>query len=174
MKASWLPPAAEVGRARLRPWEPPLLSGVASDKLSYLLVDEIVGSSVGLAVSPWPQVDDKGRVRFPTGRVMLGANANALTAFLHSHRLPRELRDRELRIGDAFAVRAVDEVLTPLQDELEDERRLAPFLDPATWMRPPVYDITADAREAAKRSFYAAVAPTLGPDAVRAVVPTEE
>ena len=171
---SWLPPSPRIDGGRLRLWEPPLLSGVASAEHSYVLIDEIVGSSVGLAVSPWPQVDDKGRVRFPAGRVMLGANANALSAFLHSHRLPREHRDRELRIGDAFAVRARDEILEPLREQLEDERRLHPFLDPAAWMRPPVYDITADAREAAKRSFYAAVAPVLETDEARTVLPLEE
>ncbi len=71
--------------------------------------------------------------------------------------------ERPLRVGDAFAVRPRPGALEQARDELEQQRRLEPFFDPARWIKPPVYDITADAREAAKASFYAAVTPTLEP-----------
>ena len=173
MSPTWLPEAPHPRGERLRPWSPPLLARVPTEELSYVLVDEIVGSSVGLAVSPWPRLDDKGRLRFPDGRLMLGSDADTLAEFLHKHRLPRELRERQLRIGDAFAAGTHADVIDRLRDQLEDERRLKPFLDPAEWLRPPVYDITPDAREAAKGSFYAAVAPTLEPEQARVVLENE-
>jgi hypothetical protein len=52
-------------------------------------------------------------------------------------------------------------VLDDLDEELGEPRRLEPFLAPKSWILPPVYDLTADAREQAKMAFYAAVTPTL-------------
>jgi hypothetical protein len=161
--AGWLPPGREPGGPALPPWQPPSLAGVAVEELLYVVVDELEGPSVGLAVSWWPRVDESGRVRFPDGAWMLGADRQTFERFLAGHRRPRELADRPLRIGDVFAVRAIRDALDRLREELEEQRRLEPFLDPADWLRPPVYDITSDAREAAKASFYAAVTPTLGP-----------
>jgi hypothetical protein len=128
------------------------------------VVDEIVGASIGLALCPWPSTDEKGRLIFESGAThLIGCDRNELLAFLAQHRLPTELRERPLRIGDVFAVRPVPGILEELSAELEEPRRLEPFLPPERWIAPPVYDITAVARDEAKTAFYAAVTPTLGP-----------
>ena len=163
-RVNWLPPPARDDTVTARPWRPPSLARVDLEGFSYVVVDDIDGSAAGLAVSAWPRVDSAGRIRFSGGAVMLGADANALQLFLAEHRRPRELAERPLRIGDVFAVQPLAGALEQVRAELDERRRLNPFLDPASWMRPPVYDISADAREAAKASFYAAVTPTLEPE----------
>jgi hypothetical protein len=164
---SWLPSASGREGDHARLWRPLLLARVAVEELIYVVVDEIEGSAAGLSVSDWPRVDELGRIRFPGGARMLGADRATFERFLARHRQPRELRERPLRVGDAFAVRPLPGALEQARDELEQQRRLEPFLDPARWINPPVYDITADAREAAKASFYAAVTPTLEPEHAR-------
>jgi hypothetical protein len=161
----WLPPPGpESGLRTDRPWTPPGLGDATTDGLTYVVVDEILGASVGLTVSPWPTLDEKGRLRFFEGEPKtLGADRAALERFLSEHRLPREHGDRPLRVGDVFAVRTIEPALAAVEQELADTRRLEPFLAPEEWILPPVYDVTADAREAAKASFYAAVAPVLAP-----------
>jgi len=119
-----------------------------------VVIDEIESNFVGLSVSPWPVVDEVGRLRFGGGRSRsVGASRSELERFLSRHRLPRRGARRPIRIGDVFAI-AVTE---PLPD--------GEVADPATWIDPPVYDITVDARDAAKAAFYSAVAPTLDPKA---------
>jgi len=130
-------------------------------ELRYVVVDEIEGSAVGLAVCEWPRVDVSGRLRFTGGSLLLGADGSTFERFLARHRRPRELAERRLRGGDVFAVRVLPSALESVLGE--QKGRLEPFLDPAGWISPPVYDISADAREAAKASFYAAVTPTLEP-----------
>jgi hypothetical protein len=119
--------------------------------LSYIVVDEIEGGMVGLAVSEWPRTDERGRLRFDSSPVLLGAERSALEAFLERYRQP----SRPLRIGDVFAART-----RPVESD-EAEPRLEPVLDPEQWIEPPVYDITANAREVAKVAFYSAVAPVI-------------
>jgi hypothetical protein len=119
--------------------------------LSYIVVDEIEEGIVGLAVSEWPRKDEKGRLRFESDPVLLGAEREAFERFLDRYREPRPLR-----IGDVFAART--------RPVAEAEPRLEPVLAPEQWIEPPVHDVTADAREAAKVSFYSAVAPVLEPD----------
>ncbi len=145
-------------------WSPPAIEGADTAGLSYVVVDEIEGSMVGLAVSDWPQVDEQGRLRFESSPVLLGAERDALERFLDRHRQP----GRPLRIGDVFAVRAR---ASELRQADEAEQRLAPVLDPEQWLEPPVYDVTAAAREAAKVSFYSAVAPALDPEQAARLAP---
>lgn len=128
----------------------------------YLVVDDILEESVSLVLSEWPVVDGKGRLRFPERPFTLGANRQSLEEYLARHRRPRANRDRPLRIGDVFAVRARRGALERFSDELEEERRLDPFLPPEAWIEPRIFDITADARDEAKVAFYAAVTPTMG------------
>ena len=111
-------------------------SGLDTTGLSYVLVDEIEGGMVGLAVSDWPRTDEQGRLRFDSEPVQIIVDRGAFERFLDAHREP----SRPLRIGDVFAARTDTD-------------------DPAHWIEPPVHDVTADAREAAKIAFYAAVAP---------------
>jgi hypothetical protein len=162
---SWLPPPSTTVREQhpRRPWKPPDLDERDFARLFYLVVDEIVGGSLGLVLSDWPEVDEQGRLRFDGTPVMLGAEREALQSFLSEHRLPGALAQRPLRIGDAFAVRVIRDALAEVSDELAAQTRLEPLLPPAKWIEPPVYDVSAEAREAAKAAFYAAVTPTLGP-----------
>jgi hypothetical protein len=113
-------------------------SGLDTTGLSYIVVEEIEGGMVGLAVSDWPTTDDKGRLRFDSEPVQAALELVALERFLDLHRQP----SRPLRVGDVFAARTGP-----------------PTTSPEGWIEPPVHDVTADAREAAKIAFYAAVAP---------------
>ena len=163
---TWLPPPpAATTEEHRRRWQPSTLKGLGGDAsaLSYLVVDEIVGGSVGLVLSGWPDADDKGRLRFGGRPRMLGADGAVLQRFLEEHRLPDGVAARPVRIGDAFAIRVRPDVLGEVSDELAAQTRLEPLLDPGAWIEPPVYDVTAEAREAAKAAFYAAVTPTLTP-----------
>jgi hypothetical protein len=130
----------------------------------YVVVDEIVDTAVGLRVSPWPVVDNRGRLRFPRSgrRAEVGVSLGKLHSFIRKHRrvggrrpgsYPEELRRRPVRIGDVFAVRCKPNTSWPVGDDLA----------PQEWIQPPVWDLSADAREQAKTAFYAAVAPTLRP-----------
>ncbi len=70
--------------------------------------------------------------------------------FLRDHRLPAALAARDLRHGDAFAIRIASK--KALARAAGDE-----VVGPETWIRPPVYDVTRDARREAKVAFYSAV-----------------
>jgi hypothetical protein len=148
-------PVTGTGSTALRPWTPP---GVSDDMakeqgLRYVLVDEIVGDVVTLAVASWPGSDDLGRVRFPDGPAC---------GHLVVHR--RELRERlyegwlrrDPRVGDAFATvpagAVLDELASSGQVLLDEHLRLADALPG------PVVDLSAEARTVAKLAFYAAVA----------------
>ena len=96
-------------------------------------------------------MDAEGRVRFDTPPVLLGADRHSLEQFVDRYRDV----SRPLRVGDVFAART--------REVEEGEARLEPMLEPEEWIEPPVYDLTPDARDAAKASFSAAVTPTLGP-----------
>lgn len=122
--------------------------------LSYMVVDEIESGLVGLSVSPWPTVDDVGRLRFGAGRSRsVGAWRDELERFLRKNRRPRAGSSRPVRIGDVFAVVTKEPI------------PVGQLAGPSDWIEPPLYDISPDARDAAKASFYAAVAPTLNPKA---------
>jgi hypothetical protein len=127
--------------------------------LAYVVVDELESALVGLTVSPWPTLDAKGRLHFDLERARaIGATKRTLEAFLAKHRTPRKVARRPLRMGDAFACR----VKEPLQD--------GELVEPELWMVPPITDISAQAREAAKVAYYSAAAPIAGARADREVV----
>jgi hypothetical protein len=83
------------------------------DRLAYVVVDEIVDGVAELAVHPWPLVDERGRVRFPTtgdsGHVSLPIEV--LQGVLDAHRerwrqlglLADELTARPVDLGDVVA-----------------------------------------------------------------------
>ena len=67
-------------------------------------------------------------------------------------------------MGTVLAANVDDSVLPAAESDDEVREGAAPEpRDPADWLKAPVYDISADAREKAKEAFYAAVAPTLLP-----------
>lgn len=151
------PPSAP----RFAPWIPRTLASFDVSKLVYVVVDELESDRVGLCVSPWPEIDSRGRLRFDlehTRRV--GVHHAALEARLARHRSPKGRAERPLRIGDVFAV----------QLRGRQRPREGVISDPARWMGPPIVDLTRESREVAKLAFHAAVAPLLHPKRDRAVI----
>jgi hypothetical protein len=140
------------GSDRGRPWVPRSLSRLKDPSaLSYVVVDEMDERIVRLTVSPWPVTDAYGRLRFYLRgeTLQVGVPRRALQEFLGRNRRPPRIATRPVRIGDVFAFK--------VKSEVSDEG----FYRPEDWIGRPAYDISADAREAAKASFYAAVTPTL-------------
>jgi hypothetical protein len=142
-----------------RPWTPPCVPAELLEDpsgLSYLVVDEIVGETVTIAVCGWPGSDELGRVRFdgiaadaPTGHLLVHAKE------LHERLYEGWLR-RTPRVGDAFAAVLGKAVTARLAESgevvLDASMRLADALPGA------VADLSAEARNIAKLAFYAAVA----------------
>ena len=162
-KRSWLPrDRAEPLTEDAPPWVP---TGFATERvewarLSYIVVDELSPEVAGLVVVEWPRRDRRGRVRFPGEAWRVGASVAELNSLLAARRrLPRQVpeleqvRARPVRIGDAFAAP------TERPSRL---RSAVPAL--GRWLRPPIYDISADAREAAKTALYGALAPVMSDD----------
>lgn len=154
---SWLPPAHRSSPRELRPWKAPALvdRGVDLEGLTYMVVDEIVGDTVGVSLSPWPAADPAGRLRFRVEEdpVHVGVDIHTLCDFLRHERgmefvpisrSPTEETRRELRIGTVFAA------------EIKKARS-------KRWARPldryvgRIFDITFDAREVAKLAHYGAL-----------------
>lgn len=132
------------------PWVPPTLAEVPPEvlrRLRYVVLDDVddADGDVVLVAAQWPTVDLLGRVRHApeTAREQYVPVAR-WTALLAARRIPEELRTRPPRIGDAFAMR--------LGRSWDVTRPLG-----------PVVDVTADAREAARTAFYAAVAHPVDP-----------
>jgi hypothetical protein len=150
---------------RGRLWKPEglTLGGDELRKLSYVVVDEIVEDAARLSVSSWPRVDEQGRLHFErTERARsVRADVRELRRFVSAHGAGGR-RPPPLRMGTVFAVRIDDTVLPEPEsdDEMREQAEPEPR-NPDAWMKPPVYDISADARDKAKEAFYAAVAPTL-------------
>ncbi|TCC54246.1 hypothetical protein E0H73_39540 [Kribbella pittospori] len=147
--------AAKTGRAvqiplRDTPWIPAVLENVAPDlvsALTYVVIDErdAPAGELLFVLSEWPRTDDLGRVRHRLGRVVeVSVSTNAWQTLARERRVPAELRERPPQIGDAFAMmlasRAQRQLLKPIG---------------------PIVDITAAARNAARASFYGAVAAPL-------------
>jgi hypothetical protein len=111
--------------------------GIADvSELSYITIDEISEGIVTLLVSPWPEIDEHGRLRFAGSEPRsVDVDQGELTRHLAT-RHPVHLRRRVLREGDAFAA--------PLT------RRPGRRQKVSAWLGQPVFDITADARDAAK------------------------
>ena len=147
--AAWVP--AGFARERI-PWT----------KFSYIVVDELSKEIAGLVVASWPRLDPKGRVRFSGSSWRVGARVDELVALLDAQRIVPGTRagggarpQRPVRIGDAFAAH----VTRP-----RGRRAAVPPI--ARWLSPPVYDVSADARDAAKAALFGAVAPTMSEDDV--------
>lgn len=160
--ASWLPSSPPLVPLRGRRWRPEVIRGIPTARLRYVVVDELFADTAEMSISSWPLVDAMGRLRFP-GEVTthVEVDARRMQTFLRRHRMPRKSVGRVLRAGDAFGVmvraRALSAFLTEHETVTEAARRK--MLDPTiwAWLEPPIYDVTSEAREAAKLSYYAAL-----------------
>jgi hypothetical protein len=133
--------------------------------LSYIVVDELEQEIVGLVVSPWPRVDERGRLHFggEEESFHVTVDEERLGALLARRRDPivrdavhdatmDALRRRKLAIGDVFAA------------PIEGRRFRRSPVDPARLIRSSrVLDITAIARAVAKGQTAAALAGLLDP-----------
>ena len=154
-----------------RPWLPPGLGSHLTlgqlDDVAYLVVDELQEGIAVIVVSPWPSLDERGRLRFggeaESTRVVVPAQAleDTLRERRRSPVSPaggpeaaRELQDRALAIGDAFAGLPR---YTPDEDGAVIE-------DPDSWLKGAIVDVSLAAREAAKAQQNAAVAGILTTD----------
>jgi hypothetical protein len=162
-RKSWLPrdrPKSIGADAPL--WIP---AGFASERigwaeLSYIVVDELASEVAGLVVSSWPRLDAKGRVRHVGASWRVGARLDELRPLLEERKTPARTgsgaaRLRPVRIGDAFAA-AVN----------RPRGRVAAVPDLSRWLSPPIYDVSADARDAAKTALFGALAPKMSEDEV--------
>lgn len=133
------------------PWWPPSLSGAVRSaaglrrEWQYVVVEEVVGATVELLRWPWPLADPLGRLFWDDDaddRVMTAAVPQRLLR-LQLYR-PNSLVRRP-RAGDTFAAR-----ITAKADGWD----LAAPVDDLTGLFPgPLYDVSADAREAAKLAY---------------------
>ncbi|SDY47595.1 hypothetical protein SAMN05661080_03588 [Modestobacter sp. DSM 44400] len=142
-----------------RPWLPAALRAHGWSQsdvgtLSYLVLDEIVGSSATMLLSAWPWADLQGRVRFA-----VDDSTRGVTVDVHAleHALYRGWLERPPRIGDVFAAvvpQAVHDVQEP--DEAPQwDRPIADLVDG------PVYDLTREGRTVAALADSALVSPVL-------------
>ena len=72
-------------------------------------------------------------------------------------------------VAPPAAARSTSAMGTALAASVRTTRLAAGETRLEKWLVPPVYDITAPARDKAKASFYAAVAPTLDRKEVKAI-----
>jgi len=182
--SAWLPKRRSgPARAKLKPWEPPEVAKQLArdgewDKVRYIVVDELHEGVAGLVVSPWPRLDQRGRLVFggedESRRV--ATPASVLLKVLRQTRLPvvrkevdeetaEKLRVRRLAIGDTFAARIEEPPGEPGGGGPGGE----PTEDPGDWLKEPVLDITADALEAARTQMSAAVGGVFGEELLETI-----
>jgi hypothetical protein len=114
--------------------------------LSYVVVEELVGSLVLLRRWSWPEVDPLGRLVWPEeseyGDGAAAVNIELLRSQVYA---PSKLRRRP-RCGDTFAVDGAIPAAWHAEEQVSDVRAL---------FSGPMYDVSADAREAAKLAYHA-------------------
>ena len=148
--------AAPAGRATATapPWWPPTLSGAVRSAAGlargwqYVVVEEVVGATVEMLRWPWPHADPLGRLFWADDadeRVMTAAVPQRLLR-LQLYR-PNDLLRRP-RAGDTFAAK-----ITRAAAGWDSP---APVDDLADLFPGPVYDVSADSREAAKLAYQGA------------------
>jgi hypothetical protein len=148
-----------------RVWLPPGLppDWNADASFLYSVVDEKIEGLVTVSFSSWPLVDEDGRLSFAADEApTLVFEEAMLSEFLAQTRelsaaqeAPSGLISRELRVGDVFAVRPRPRLARVVEGEARQPGR--PVI-PGRWLSPPVFDVTPDARDAAKLAYYAAAA----------------
>ena len=153
--------------------------------LSYVSVDEIVGMVVGLAVDPWPGVDERGRLVFAGSAevVDLEFDLRLLEEFVTEHRrwsaarklCPSELIDEPVRIGDVYGMTVAVAKPGLRAARLERSGQLPTLRVPTEHgagvvelaglffgrTHGAVADVGSDARDVARAAYYAAMATEL-------------
>jgi hypothetical protein len=133
----------------------------------YLVVDELEEDVAVLVVEPWPELDTLGRLNFVGSelRTDVEVDVTEFEALLRNraplNQLTEEQRAafiaRPLRVGDVFCA-VIDRGLL---DAGPDQ--------PSRWLQGPVIDVSAEARQAAKAQYFAAVGPVLDSDQVAGI-----
>lgn len=150
--------------------------------LSYVTLDELVGTVVGLAVDPWPGVDERGRLVFgdlaPVDSVEV--DLELLEEFVAAHRrwlaeralCPAELVDQSVCIGDVYGLAVTATTGGRRTPTLDRDGPLPKLRVPGERPRTTIEfaglvfmgnqgalaEICWDARELAKTAYYAAMA----------------
>ena len=149
------------------PWAPEDLP-VPVEELagfSYVVLEEIVGAQALLRRWPWPDVDPYGRLIWLEDGEHDGGAAAAPVELLRAQLYtPNKIRRRP-RCGDTFAVRGSGDAAWQAEDQVGDLRTL---------LTGPVYDISADAREAAKLAYHAGLGAVLPEEKVDEQTRTEQ
>jgi hypothetical protein len=176
---TWPPPRPTEPSIEGRPWDPRLSEEPnlykESKRLVYVVVDEIIEGWVGLSVAPWPQADEKGRLRFPTngGPIEVGTPLKALERFLAPARRKSrpsrtegngqqadasEDQDSRVRIGKTFAARTKSSNAGPLLKRLRDHAAHGEVrIDKLNTIFTRPVDLTDKGRMLARLASYGAV-----------------
>jgi hypothetical protein len=147
-------------RAKSVLWWPEALHAVAAEPegladFAYVVVEEIVDHRLELMSWRWPWADTSGRLFWQTGDDLEPLTATVDDDLLR-YQLYRPSRLRRVpRLGDVFAAAG----LGPGWGEP------VPVGDVRTLFEGPVFDISPDAREAAKLAYQGAVSPVRPPSA---------
>jgi hypothetical protein len=137
--------------------------------LVYIVVDDLAAGVAELVVCEWPRVDSSGRLVFNQDAARsLAAFEDDMRALLEervpivaaSPSVQEALRRRPLQVGDVFGA--------VLREELAEDVETPDHL--GRWLRAPVIDLTAEAREAAKVQYYATVSHVLSVAELDAIV----
>jgi hypothetical protein len=116
------------------------------ERLTYIVVDEIVEETVGLTLNPWPDADDEGRLRFPADKAVVRVSVprTEWCDFLSGWGLGFALEHgaRAPRVGDAFAAEVRPSTSRKWRHPL------------TRWIPGTLHDVTKEARKVAKLAFY--------------------
>ena len=134
-------------------WRPEALEAATQgvpdlSNFAYVVVEESVDRLVELMAWPWPEADDQGRVFWPTEAESDYKTAVTTRDLLRDQLYRPSRLVRPPRLGDVYAARRLGpgwenpNVVTDVRQLFDGE----------------VYDISADAREAAKLAYQGAAA----------------
>jgi hypothetical protein len=154
------------------PWQPASLQGRDDlEDFAYVIVEEEIDETLGLVVAEWPD-GGRGAPRFhDKGEFELAVDREEMQRHLVDRQMPQaevpdavleELRRREIRVGDVFAIKPVE----PLAPEDPDQ------VQTAEWMGETL-DLTAEAREAARAKTYEALTPPLDPEVAEQLIASD-
>lgn len=171
---TWPPPHPVENLGSTQAWDPkhpldPKLKA-ESNKLLYIVVDEIIEEWVGLSVSVWPEADSEGRLRFidPQGPVEISTTKKALQDLLRGAPTTQETPPEELvRVGATFGARVKEQDAAILLESLREranrgDARVDEFVP---LVEGPV-DLTEKGREAAKLAHFGAMLPVVRKEVV--------